>query len=289
MTAKQKERLGRGLSALIKDAAVGAEGAIQEIEIAQIKARESQPRRRFEPKALAELVESIKAQGVLQPLLIMPKSGGYDLIAGERRLRAATAAGLFEVPCRILEGLSEQQILEIQLVENLQREDLNPLELADGYRRLIEELGLNQQQVAERVGKDRATVANTIRLLKLPEPVRRHLVEGRLSAGHSRALLSFENDSERIAFANRAVEKKLSVREMEKLAQNARKKQNTPTSPTPTQAEMHSRELANTLESALGVSVSINHSNQGGRIVLRYKNLDELDELVSLLKSSGSR
>lgn len=294
MTAQPRRALGKGLSALIP----GAEGEdkvekipTSEIEVARIKPRPDQPRSRFDPEALQELAQSVKAQGVLVPLLVTPDPDGgehFVLVAGERRLRAAKIAGLVTVPCRIIEGLDHRAIHEISLVENLQREDLNPVELAEGYRRLIDELGYTQQQVAERVGKDRVTVANSLRLLALPEPVRRMLVEGELSAGHARALLMIEGEGDKLALAHRIVKGGLTVRDIERIAKGQRaKKPAKEPDPEQRRSELAAREVARDLESSIGQPVSIAHKGNGGRLVIRYKNLDELDRIVNLLKTGS--
>ncbi len=285
MSVKSKGRLGRGLSALIPEADLLIEKApLNEIDISLIRTRANQPRTHFDPTALAELVESIRAQGVLQPLLITPRDEGYEIVAGERRLRAARAADLLTVPCRILKDLDEHQILEISLVENLQREDLNPLELAEGYRRLIQDLGLSQQQVAERVGKDRATVANTLRLLKLPDPVRDYVREGKLSAGHARALLAVESDADKVSLAHRIVKKGLSVREVENYAKQPHTLKTRTSAKSPSSIDLHSREVAKQVETHLGMPVQISHRGPGGKVTIHYQTLDELDHLVSILQ-----
>lgn len=292
MTAKPKGGLGRGLSALIPTGMDEANVEIQlsDIEVSKIHARPDQPRTHFNPDALTELVESVKAQGVLVPLIVTPRDGGgFTLVAGERRLRAARAAELLRVPCRVIEGLDERAILEISLVENLQREDLNAIELAEGYRKLSEDLGYTQQEVAARVGKDRATVANTMRLLALPEPVLVMVVKGTLSAGHARALLSVEGDAERVALAHRIVTKGMTVRDIERIARGHRVANGT--KKTASQEErrnqLAAREVAKELEAALSIPVDIAHKGPGGKLTLKYRSLDELDRIVALLKASG--
>ncbi len=291
----RKSGLGKGLSALIPNADENdlSINSSLEIELALIEPRRDQPRVRFDPEKQAELVQSIRAQGVLQPLLVTPRGDKYLLVAGERRYRAAMAAGLYTAPCRVLEELNNQQLLEIGLVENLQREDLNPIELAMGYRRLIEELGMTQQQVADRVGKDRTTIANSLRLLKLPEPVLNRVLEGELTEGHARTLLMFKSDSDRVAWAKRSAEEPLSVRELERAAapEDTRKKprQERKKAKQPAQQDVHARELARQLQEELGMSVDVKHTGPGGKVILHYSNLDELDDVIALLKQgSGS-
>ena len=296
MTARPKGGLGRGLSALIPSAddRPGESGGPVEIEVALIHPRPDQPRTRFNPEALQELVDSVKVQGVIVPLIVTPRDGtsGYTLVAGERRLRASKAAGLVAVPCRVIEGLDDRAILEISLVENLQREDLNPIELAEGYRRLIEDLNYTQQEVAERVGKDRATVANTLRLLALPAPVLDMIVEGNLSAGHARALLAVPGEGDRLALANRILTKGMTVRDIERIAKGkksstvARKKAD---ADQERRNQLAAKEVAQDLQNELGLPVVIQHKGPGGKLTVRYRSLDDLDRLVELLKREVER
>jgi ParB family chromosome partitioning protein len=296
MTAKPKGGLGKGLSALIPTDARetgGLEAKPTDIEVSRIHARPDQPRTRFNPEALQELTESVKSQGVLVPLIVTPRDDGqFILVAGERRLRASKAAGLNRVPCRIIEGLDDRAILEISLVENLQREDLDPIELAEGYRRLSEDLGYTQSQVAERVGKDRATVANTMRLLALPEPVMKLVQSGDISAGHARALLGVEGDSQKVALAHRIVGKGMTVRDIERIARGQRVANGTKKKPEPNvearRNELAARELAKELEASIQLPVEIQHKGPGGKLVLKYGNLDELDRIADLLKRGRS-
>ncbi|MDP8207646.1 MAG: ParB/RepB/Spo0J family partition protein [Candidatus Electryonea clarkiae] len=283
MTARPKGGLGRGLSALIPGAGVDGSPSISiEIEIARINSRPDQPRTRFDPEPLEELVQSIRSQGVLQPLLVTPRNSKFLLVAGERRFRAAKAAGLFTVPCRVMENLTDGQILEISIVENLQREDLNPIELAEGYKQLIEDMNLNQNEVGKRVGKDRATIANTIRLLKLPNLIIEMIENNKLSSGHARALLAIESDNKKVALAKQTVSKKLSVRDLEKII----RKRKTPKQPhkEDTLSVIHAQEAAKELTELLGLPVEINHSGPGGRLSVRYATIEELDQITRLLQ-----
>lgn len=295
MTARPKGGLGRGLSALIPNAdeRPGEGAAPTEIQVARIHARPDQPRTRFNPEALQELVDSVRVQGVIVPLIVTPRDGSnYILVAGERRLRAAKAAGLAAVPCRIIEGLDDRAIMEISLVENLQREDLNPIELAEGYRRLIDDLNYTQQEVAERVGKDRATVANTLRLLALPSPVLDMIVEGRLSAGHARALLAVPNEGDRLSLANRILTKGMTVRDIERIAKGqksatvAKKKAD---SAEQRRSQLAAKEVAQDIQNDLGLPVVIQHKGPGGKLTIRYRSLDDLDRLTELLKREVER
>ncbi len=285
----RKGGLGKGLSALIPNADESdlSINSSLEIELALIEPRRDQPRIRFDPEAQADLVQSIRTQGVLQPLLVTPRGDKYILVAGERRYRASRAAGLYTVPCRVLDELDDQQLLEISLVENVQREDLNPIELAMGYRRMIEDLGMTQQQVADRVGKDRVTIANMLRLLKLPEPILNMVLDGELTGGHARALLMLKSDADRVAWAKKSVEQSLSVRDVEHAAQVAEKKVKPAPNPkkTPQQAsqDVHASDVARQLEEKLGMSVDVKHKGPGGKVILHYNDLDDLDELIANL------
>lgn len=289
MTARPKGGLGRGLSALIpavNEDQGSSGGAPTEIEVVRIHARPDQPRTHFDPDALQELVSSIEAQGVIVPLIVTPNGGGqYSLVAGERRLRASKIAGLVTVPCRVIEGLNERQVMEISLVENLQREDLNPIELAEGYRRMIDEFSYTQQEVAERVGKDRATVANTLRLMALPEPVTQMVRDGELTSGHARALLAVPSDNDRVSLAHRIADKGMTVRDIERIAQAQKAPKTTAEEkPDTRRNDLAAKEVAMEVEDAIHFPVVINHKGPGGKLTIKYKNLDDLDRLVELLK-----
>ena len=223
MSAEKPRRLGRGLEALIGPAAVatGAGGELQRIAVVRVRPNPYQPRREFDPTELTDLEASIKASGLLQPITVRKKGEFYELIAGERRLRAVTNLGWREVPA-IIRDLDEQAMLILALVENLQRADLNPIEEARGYSRLLEEFDLTHQQVADAVGRDRTTVTNLLRILSLPPQVQRSIEEGLLSAGHARAILALEDSSAILEFANQAVAHGWSVRETERRVRAAK-------------------------------------------------------------------
>jgi ParB family transcriptional regulator, chromosome partitioning protein len=219
MSAEKPRRLGRGLEALISTAAApgNAGSDLQRIPVARIRPNPFQPRRDFDPQQLQELQASLSASGLLQPIAVRRRGDAYELIAGERRLRAATNLGWTEITA-VIRDFDDQTLLVLALVENLQRSDLNPMEEARGYQRLIEEFRLTQQQVAEAVGKDRSTVANLLRILSLPESVRRLLETKRISAGHARAILTLADERTMVALANDIVAHGLSVREAEQRA-----------------------------------------------------------------------
>ena len=208
--------LGRGLGALIPELEVAESEGRLEIPIGQIRANPFQPRREFDPIKLGELAESIREHGVLQPVLLRRMEGGYELVAGERRMRAAEMAGLAKIPA-VIGDFADSAMMEIALVENLQREDLNPIEEAEAYRRLLDEFGLTQEEVAQKVGKSRPAIANTLRLLNLPAPVREDLSAGRTTVGHARAILGLKSEGEQLDAWKDVVSSVMSVRETEEL------------------------------------------------------------------------
>jgi len=281
----KKKVLGRGLSALLTGTtpSAGAPGAgrdpgFLQIPMESIRAGSLQPRRTFSPGALEELVASIREKGVLQPVLVRPTPDGYELVAGERRFRAAEAAGLSTVPA-VVRRLSDREALEAALVENIQRTDLNAIELAEGYQRLVRDFSLSQEQVAERVGKDRATVANTVRLLKLPPPVRQAVEDGRLSAGHARALLSAPPEHAS-AICETVLRRGLSVRETERLCGSAGKRK---AAVRPAPSDAHRKSLEEELSRRGGTRVRLRGTLKKGRVEISYFSPEELDRLCDVL------
>jgi len=243
-----------------------------------------QPRRKFDEAKLIELADSMKAHGVIVPLVVRPRpDGGYFLIAGERRWRAAQRAGLHEIPV-VVQEVAEGTALERALVENLQRADLGPLEEAGAYHRLAEEFGLTQEAIAERIGKDRSTIANSMRLLKLPAPVRQLVEDERLSMGHARALLALEEPGDIERAARQVVDRQLSVRATEALVKKAKEPEDRKPPARP-QKSASVRDLEERLTRALGGPVAITEDEPGkaGRIEIRYMNLDHLDKLLDRL------
>ena len=249
------------------------------VPIADIATNPDQPRRRFDPEALNALAESIRRHGLLQPLVVCRAEGGYQLIAGERRLRAARLAGFETVPVTIREADPPDR-LELALIENLQREELTPLEEAEAYRQLIEVYGLTQEEIAQRVGKSRPAVANALRLLALPDSVKAQLEGGELSAGHARAVLSVDGNDARVAFAREIAANKLPKSEAERLARARRNGQET-RAPRP---DVHWKALAEDLTRALGTRVRIQRRERGGTIEIEFYSEPELDRLVSHLQ-----
>ncbi len=296
VNGEKKRALGRGLSALIPQAApppaaspsassepAAPKNGVVKLPIEAIQRDPLQPRRHFDEEKLRELSESIKAQGVLQPVLVRKDGSNYKIIAGERRWRASQLAGLHELPALVRE-VSEVQAFELALVENLQRADLNPMEEADGYHRLVEEFGLTQEQVAQRVGKERSTVANALRLLGLPDDVKRMVAEGTLSAGHARALLGVPRLPEMVDLASQVAARKLSVRDTERLVQQAKgsrsKDSGKPHKPSP-----QVKALVEELQRLLGTKVRLVEKSSGkGTIEVDYFSYDDLDRLLKLLR-----
>jgi ParB family chromosome partitioning protein len=274
-------RLGRGLSALLGDVAAPPSSGpgLRNLSVAQIEPGPFQPREAMDEAALAELAASMREHGVLQPILVRPVPGRTDrfqIIGGERRWRAAQAAGLHEVPA-LLRDLSDREAMAAGLVENLQRQDLNPLEEAEGYGRLVEQFGLTQDALAKAVGKSRPHVANTLRLLNLPDRVRDLLREGALTAGHARALLTARDP---VALALQVVDRGLNVRQAEALASA----KELPARTGRQAADAATRALEQSMMAHLGLKVSIRHGGRGGQLVLSYRDLDQLEGLIRLLK-----
>jgi ParB family chromosome partitioning protein len=280
----KKKVLGRGLSALLTPtvAPEGERGSgLLQIPLAKLRAGGFQPRKTFPPEALAELVASIREKGILVPVTVRPTPDGYELVAGERRFRAAESAGLSAIPA-VVRKLSDREALEVALVDNLQREDLNAIELAEGYQRLLHDFSLTQEQVAVRVGKDRATVANTLRLLRLPAPVRQAVAGGRLSAGHARALLGAPAEHVLPVFET-VLRRDLSVRETERLCSPEKRK----VSRKPSAADVHLKNLEEELSRRVGTRVRLRGTRRKGKVEISYFSAEELDRLFVFL--SGGR
>ena len=273
-----KKALGKGLSALIPDnPQEDNESSILQLKITDIEANENQPRRKFDEEALASLAESIKEHGIVQPLVVRREGTGYQIVAGERRWRAARIAGLKTVPV-VVKDYSDTQVLEIALIENLQREDLNPIEEANAYKALMEEHSLSQEEIGKRIGKSRSAITNSLRLLNLPSEIIEYLISGKLTAGHARALLAFEDDKKKIEIANRIINENLNVRQVEKLA---KEKQRTK-KPKTKSAEIC--EIEERLRNIFGTKVTITHSKKKGKIEIEYYGIDDLDKILNLLE-----
>jgi ParB family chromosome partitioning protein len=308
MVADEKRRnLGRGLSALLGDSGVAAAASVLEgnaaapaaatgnqprglrtLAVSQMKPGKFQPRRQFEEEAIADLVESVREKGILQPILVRPIDGGFEIIAGERRWRAAQRAQLHEVPV-IIREFTDKEALEVALVENLQRQDLSPLEEADGYRRLVDEFSHTQEELAKAVGKSRSHVANMMRLLALPDPIKAMVEAKQLSAGHARALLTADNP---VALAREVVDKQLNVRQTEKLAAGEAKGKGGASGGGRPPASLHkdadTAALERDLAEMLGVKVTLKSLGKGGELTIHYGSLEQLDDILSRL-SGGER
>lgn len=278
-----KKALGKGLGAFIPESyGVIKDERYAEIDIDKLKPNPHQPRSRFDEKAIAELAGSMKENGILQPIIVVPEGDSYKIIVGERRWRAARKAGLKRVPILVRHIAKEQQF-EISLLENLHREDLGPLEVAVAYQRMIQELGYTQDQVAEKVGKDRTSVTNYLRLLKLPKEIQEHLDEGRLSMGHARALIGLEKAEEQVALARRIIKNSLSVREVEDIIGVRRMKhKDKEKKRRPADADLMA--VQEDLIRALGTKVVISGRPNAGIIKIHYFSLDELNRLFDLIK-----
>jgi ParB family chromosome partitioning protein len=281
----KKKVLGRGLSALLTPTTPPAgekESGLLQIPLEKLRAGALQPRKTFPPGSLSELVASIREKGVLVPVTVRPTPDGYELVAGERRFRAAESAGLSAIPA-VVRKLTDREALEVALVDNLQRTDLNPIELAEGYHRLMHDFTLTQEQVAVRMGKDRATVANTLRLLKLPAPVRQAVADGRLSAGHARALLGAPPEHVVTVF-EAVMHRGLSVRETERLCASPGKRR---PAVKPSAGDGHLRSLEEELCRRVGTRVRLRGTARKGKIEISFFSAEELDRLCRIL--SGGR
>lgn len=291
-TEKTPRRLGRGLEALLGNVsglASSDEGALKSIPIGQIGRNPFQPRREFNPEELGELQESLSSSGLLQPITVRRRSGkdGFELIAGERRLRAAVKLGWKEIPA-IIKDIDDRAILTLALVENLQRTDLNPIEEGEGYHRLSNEFGLTQQQIAETVGKDRTTIANMLRLLQLPEAVRKLLQDGELTMGHAKVLLGLEDPAMITTLAREIVKEGLTVREVERRLREfagprTGKKSGRPRSADRLPPEV--RRIQDRLRRFLqtDVTVSVGKNNRGS-LTLHFYSADDLERLLEVLR-----
>ena len=288
--AKQKlpSNLGRGLAALLGDetedyTAPGRDRATKQVPVEFLHPSSLQPRRHFDEEAIKALADSIRENGVLQPILVRrdpERPNDYEIVAGERRWRAAQVAQLHEVPI-VLRELSDGETLQLALIENVQREDLSALEEAEGYRRLMEEFGYTQETLAGVIGKSRSHIANTLRLLKLPEGVRDLLATGQISAGHGRALLTAPAPE---ALARKVVAKGLSVRETERLAEGSKGKSAAKKAPAASAGkDSNTQALERDLSALLGLKVSINFRGSGGELVIHYNTLDQLDDVLHRL------
>lgn len=277
-----KIALGRGLEALIPTGAPAgsrADGELRALPLDQIAPNPYQPRKEFDNDKLAELAESFKTRGMLQPILVKKEGAGYQLVAGERRFRAARMAGLTTAPALVLENIDATEMLQLALIENLQRENLNPIETAQAYQSLIDQCGLTQAQLSERVGKNRASVANTLRLLSLPENIKNLIAEGKLTEGHARAILSVADTAMRDRIAHRILSETLSVRQAEGLARTTKRRRLIVKRKPPTIEEAETF-----LKQTLGTAVRIIPGLKKGRIEVEYYGDEDLNRLLDLMR-----
>ena len=279
--ALKRPALGRGLGALIPGGSPSERKGVMNLGIEEIRPDKGQPRRHFDDAHIDELAESIRSKGVLLPLIVRRSSEGYVLVAGERRWRAAQKAGLRELPVMVRE-VTGKEAFEIALIENIQREDLNPIEEAGAYRRLIEEHGLTQEELAARVGKDRSTVANALRLLRLPEPIQRAVVSGELSMGHARALLAIHDEGDLRKAAEKVIAEALSVRAVESLVQRLKSKRQ-PQRRRDGDGGAQLRHLVEKLQRKLSVKVELKDKGGSGTLEIRYGSLAELDRVLAAI------
>jgi ParB family chromosome partitioning protein len=276
----KRAALGRGLGALIPGGSAAERRSVMTIGIEEIRPSPGQPRRHFDEVHLAELAESIGSRGVLLPLLVRKDGDGYLLIAGERRWRAAQKAGLRELPV-IVRDVTEPEAFELALIENIQREDLNAVEEAEAYERLIEHHGLTQEELAQRVGKDRSTIANAIRLLRLPDSIKEAVASGELSMGHARALLGLTDEGDLRKAAEKVMREDLSVRQVEELVQRLKGKRAQKSRGDEGTTQL--RHLAERLQRKLGAKVDLRDRGGSGALEIRYASHAELDRIVSAI------
>lgn len=283
-TKRRKIALGKGLDALIPDIETVGDmgGDYFQCDIELIRPNRHQPRRKFPQAELESLSLSIREQGILQPLLLRKIDNGYELIAGERRLRAAKIAGFSKVPC-VVKDITESQSLEISLVENIQRQNLNPIEEAEAYHRLITEFNLTQEQTATRVGKSRPAIANQLRLRQLPDQIKTSIVDGDITMGHARALLGVSKKSQQLAVWRTVMAKGLSVRETEVLVSRLKSISKKPEKHKPTSEDIYYAGISDDLSRIFGTKVRIKHHGKKGKVEIEFYGSEDLDRLLNLL------
>lgn len=290
-----KKGLGKGLDSLIPSNVLDSKDNKQStknvqkpdsvVDINLVEPNREQPRKYFDEDALLELSESIKQVGLLQPILVQDRHEYYEIVAGERRWRACKLAGLKEIPV-IIRDLTNQQIVEISIIENIQREDLNPIEEAMAYKRLLEEFDLKQDEVAEKVSKNRTTITNSLRLLKLCDEVRQMVIDGKLSTGHARAIISIEDPEEQTELAERIFDEKMSVRDVEKYIKNLNRPKNTKAKKSNESLQIVYSNIEEELKQLFGTKVSISTKNdeKSGKIVIEFYSHDDFDRIVDVIK-----
>ena len=280
--AEKRFALGRGLRALIPETEPTTTVTNNEVDIDQLTPNRQQPRMEVEAANLDELTQSIRVHGVIQPIVVRKTDGGFEIVAGERRWRAAQRAGLLRVPV-VIRNVEDDKLLQLALIENIQRENLNPVDEASAYRRLIDELKLSQEEVAVAVGKDRSTIANALRLLRLPDDLKADLAAGYISVGHARALLGLHDEKTQRQAAREVVARGLSVREVEILIRKLNRVEEEPTSQTPPTQDVHVRAAEERLRFVLGTRVRIVKKKKAGRIEIDFTSENELQRLYEKL------
>ena len=279
-----KAKLGRGLGSLFDEPIIAeSDDTVQQLRITLVEPNKNQPRRSFDDDKIDELSQSIKEHGVIQPIIVVKNDDRYKIVAGERRWRAAKKAGLKEIPA-VIRNYSEFEISQIALIENLQRENLNPIEEAMGYQMLMNKYNMTQEAVSDTIGKSRSAIANSIRLLSLDEPIRERLVSGDISSGHARALLSVESESARLALLDTIIEQNLNVRQTEALAKQLQKpRYDRKTPPQCEELRVQLSNLEDSLASYLGTKVRLLHNKKKGKIEIEYYGDDDLERILSLI------
>ncbi len=288
-----KKGLGKGLGSLFGESDIEkvtaapesvTEGDIRSIKISLIEPNKNQPRRNFDEEKINELSSSIKENGLIQPIIITPSENGmYKIVAGERRWRACKKAKLKEIPA-VIRKYNDEQVAQIALIENLQRENLNPVEEAIGYSLLMDEFNLTQDEISRRVGKSRSAVANSLRLLALEKDIQKMLISGAITSGHARAILSLDDKELRLALAKRITEDSLNVRQAEALAKQLQKKAPPKKKPPKTAYDIEIESLQNKLSSAMGTKVTINHAPKKGKIEIEYYGNNDLERILEFFK-----
>lgn len=291
-----KKGLGKGLNSLFNeedieevtsDITQSSDGDIKKVRMSLIEPNKKQPRRHFDEEKITALADSIKEHGLIQPIIITPSDNNmYKIVAGERRWRAAKKANLKEIPA-VIRKYSEEQVAEIALIENLQRENLNPIEEAIGYNLLMDEFNLTQELISQRVGKSRSAIANSLRLLSLEDEIQKMLILGTLTSGHARAILSLDDKELRIALSKRIIDDNLNVRQAEALARQLQKKKTPKKEPEKTAYDIEIEKIQNTLSSEMGTKVKINHTAKKGKIEIEYYGNEDLERILGFFKLKG--
>lgn len=288
--AAKKKGLGKGLESLLMSTDISVDDTVDDenieglsrLDIDDIKPNENQPRKTFDPEKIEDLANSIKEHGVIQPLVVRKVETGYEIVAGERRWRAARQAGLKEIPC-IVRELSDEQNMLFAIIENMQREDLNPIEEAEGLERMITNFGMTQSEISKSVGKSRPYITNSLRLLKLPNEIKDMMVDGKLTTGHGRALITIEDEDKAIEIAKKVAKEGLSVRKIEELANEKKKKRGKPAKRAPKSPDVLLVERE--LKDVLGTKVNLNMTGNKGVIEIECYSKDEANRIIEMLKS----